>query len=132
MMDAMISHAEKFCQLLGLPYRVVNIVSGALNLAAAKKLDLEVGDCRSLSVSVSVYVCLPSFGIFLFIHLSPTQLTPGVVPRLRRLPRAGVVLQLYRLPVAPTPGNSLLFVPNPRSAMDARRRWMPVPSLCTS
>ena len=26
---------------LGLPYRIVNIVSGALNLAAAKKLDLE-------------------------------------------------------------------------------------------
>lgn len=40
----MIAHAESFCQQLGLPYRVVNIVSGALNLAAAKKLDLEVND----------------------------------------------------------------------------------------
>ena len=28
-------------QSLGLPYRVVNIVSGALNNAAAKKYDLE-------------------------------------------------------------------------------------------
>lgn len=41
MMDQMIANAERFCQQLGLPYRVVNIVSGALNLAAAKKLDLE-------------------------------------------------------------------------------------------
>lgn len=41
MMDEMIDNAEKFCQSLGIPYRVVNIVSGALNHAAAKKLDLE-------------------------------------------------------------------------------------------
>ncbi|XP_041984759.1 serine--tRNA ligase, cytoplasmic [Aricia agestis] len=41
MMDEMIDNAEKFCQDLGLPYRVVNIVSGALNHAAAKKFDLE-------------------------------------------------------------------------------------------
>lgn len=40
-MDEMIDNAEKFCQSLGIPYRVVNIVSGALNHAAAKKLDLE-------------------------------------------------------------------------------------------
>lgn len=33
--------AEEFYQQLGLPYRVVNIVSGELNDAAAKKLDLE-------------------------------------------------------------------------------------------
>lgn len=55
----MIENAEEFCQVLGLPYRIVNIVSGtpvvwllillalttlltgALNLAAAKKFDLE-------------------------------------------------------------------------------------------
>lgn len=37
----MISNAEEFYQVLGIPYRVVNIVSGALNHAAAKKLDLE-------------------------------------------------------------------------------------------
>lgn len=41
MMDEMIGNAENFCQSLGIPYRVVNIVSGALNHAASKKLDLE-------------------------------------------------------------------------------------------
>ncbi|XP_063840389.1 probable serine--tRNA ligase, cytoplasmic isoform X2 [Scylla paramamosain] len=41
MMDEMITNAEEFCKALGLPYRVVNIVSGELNNAAAKKLDLE-------------------------------------------------------------------------------------------
>lgn len=37
----MIGNAEKFYQSLELPYRVVNIVSGALNNAAAMKYDLE-------------------------------------------------------------------------------------------
>lgn len=37
----MIRTAEEFYQSLGLPYRVVNIVSGELNNAAAKKYDLE-------------------------------------------------------------------------------------------
>ncbi|XP_043471500.1 serine--tRNA ligase, cytoplasmic [Leptopilina heterotoma] len=41
MMEEMISNAEEFCKDLNIPYRIVNIVSGALNLAAAKKLDLE-------------------------------------------------------------------------------------------
>jgi len=41
MMDEMIGNAESFYQQLGVPYRVVNIVSGELNNAAAKKLDLE-------------------------------------------------------------------------------------------
>ncbi|XP_067012001.2 probable serine--tRNA ligase, cytoplasmic [Anabrus simplex] len=41
MMDEMIDNAEQFCQMLGIPYRIVNIVSGALNHAASKKLDLE-------------------------------------------------------------------------------------------
>ncbi|XP_071960629.1 serine--tRNA ligase, cytoplasmic-like isoform X2 [Antedon mediterranea] len=41
MFDMMIANAEEFCQSLGLPYRVVNIVSGALNNAASKKLDVE-------------------------------------------------------------------------------------------
>lgn len=40
-MDEMAANAEAFCQSLGLPYRLVNIVSGELNNAAAKKLDLE-------------------------------------------------------------------------------------------
>ena len=41
MFDEMIGNSEIFYQSLGIPYRVVNIVSGALNNAAAKKYDLE-------------------------------------------------------------------------------------------
>ena len=37
----MMKNSEEFYQSLGIPYRVVNIVSGALNNAAAMKLDLE-------------------------------------------------------------------------------------------
>jgi len=37
----MIAYSEEFYQSLGVPYRVVAIVSGALNNAAAKKYDLE-------------------------------------------------------------------------------------------
>jgi len=40
-LDAMIGTSEEFMQSLGLPYRVVNICSGALNNAAAQKYDLE-------------------------------------------------------------------------------------------
>ncbi|KAL6950089.1 Cytosolic seryl-tRNA synthetase [Hanseniaspora vineae] len=39
--DKMIANSEEFYQSLGLPYRVVGIVSGELNDAAAKKYDLE-------------------------------------------------------------------------------------------
>jgi len=41
MHEQMIKTAEEFWQMLGIPYRVVNIVSGELNNAAAKKYDLE-------------------------------------------------------------------------------------------
>lgn len=41
MLDQMVGTSEKFLQSLGLPYRVVTIVSGALNNAAAKKFDIE-------------------------------------------------------------------------------------------
>ena len=37
----MVANSEKFYQSLEIPYRVVNIVSGALNNAAAMKHDLE-------------------------------------------------------------------------------------------
>ncbi|KAI0074938.1 serine-tRNA ligase [Panus rudis PR-1116 ss-1] len=40
-LEQMISISEEFYKSLGLPYRVVSIVSGALNLAAAQKYDLE-------------------------------------------------------------------------------------------
>lgn len=57
MFDAMIANSEEFYQSLGLPYQIVSIVSGALNLAAAKKNDLEAwfpfqGEFKEL-VSVS-------------------------------------------------------------------------------
>lgn len=41
MHEEMIKVSEEFYQSLNLPYRVINIVSGALNDAAAKKYDLE-------------------------------------------------------------------------------------------
>jgi seryl-tRNA synthetase len=41
MHEEMLKNAEEFYQSLNIPYRVVNIVSGALNNAAAKKYDLE-------------------------------------------------------------------------------------------
>ena len=41
MQEVMIENCRQFYQSLGIPYRVVNIVSGALNDAAAKKYDLE-------------------------------------------------------------------------------------------
>ena len=41
MLDQMIANSEDFYQSLGLSYQVVNIVSGELNNAAAKKYDLE-------------------------------------------------------------------------------------------
>lgn len=41
MFDEMIENSKKFYEKLGISYRIVNIVSGALNNAAAKKLDLE-------------------------------------------------------------------------------------------
>jgi len=41
LLDEMVDNAEEFYKALDIPYRVVGIVSGALNNAAAKKLDLE-------------------------------------------------------------------------------------------
>jgi seryl-tRNA synthetase len=60
MMDEMIGNAENFCQSLGIPYRVVNIVSGALNHAASKKLDLEAwfGGSGAFRELVSCSNCL--------------------------------------------------------------------------
>eukprot|EP01010_Urceolus_cornutus_P003374 NODE_468_length_1643_cov_199.703262_g353_i0.p1 GENE.NODE_468_length_1643_cov_199.703262_g353_i0~~NODE_468_length_1643_cov_199.703262_g353_i0.p1 ORF type:complete len:471 (+),score=133.45 NODE_468_length_1643_cov_199.703262_g353_i0:191-1603(+) len=47
MMNEMIQASEDFYQSLGIPYRVVRIVAGALNDAAAMKLDLEAYFCSS-------------------------------------------------------------------------------------
>ncbi len=40
-MERMISTSEEFYQSLGIPYRIVDIVSGELNDAAFRKVDLE-------------------------------------------------------------------------------------------
>lgn len=37
----MVANSEAFYQSLGLPYQLIAIVSGALNLAASQKYDLE-------------------------------------------------------------------------------------------
>ncbi|KAL4002917.1 serine--tRNA ligase [Acanthocheilonema viteae] len=41
MLNEMVENSEDFCKALGIPFRIVCIVSGELNNAAAKKLDLE-------------------------------------------------------------------------------------------
>jgi len=41
-LDEMVSNTEEILRGLGLPYRVVNVVSGELGLPAAKKYDIEV------------------------------------------------------------------------------------------
>lgn len=74
MFEEMVSTSEAFYQSLGLSYRLVGIVSGALNNAAAKKIDLEawfpsMGEYKEL-VSVSNCTdyrecCLQSEKIFL-------------------------------------------------------------------
>lgn len=53
MFEEMIGVSEAFYQSLGIPYRIIGIVSGALNDAAAKKYDLEAwfpsyGDYKEL------------------------------------------------------------------------------------
>jgi phage-related holin len=68
MMDEMIGNAEAFCQELGIPYRIVNIVSGALNHAASKKLDLEAwfpGSGKNLLLLLIFIISLPN----LYNHL---------------------------------------------------------------
>ncbi|KAF9230078.1 hypothetical protein BU15DRAFT_69505 [Melanogaster broomeanus] len=61
--DTMLGSGEAFYQSLGLPYRIVAIVSGVLNLAASKKCDLELGSrskglirswCRARIVQIIV------------------------------------------------------------------------------
>ncbi|KAL4587256.1 hypothetical protein LXL04_000124 [Taraxacum kok-saghyz] len=46
----MIKNSEEFYQMLKLPYQIVPIVSGALNDAATKKYDLEVGCGKEVGV----------------------------------------------------------------------------------
>lgn len=59
-LEKMIATSEEFYQSLGIPFRVVNIVSGELNLAAAKKYDLEAWfpSSRTFRELVSCSNCL--------------------------------------------------------------------------
>jgi seryl-tRNA synthetase len=60
MFEEMIGNAEEFNKRLGIPYRIVNIVSGELNNAASKKFDLEAWfpGCGKFRELVSCSNCL--------------------------------------------------------------------------
>ncbi|WKY08674.1 hypothetical protein Q1695_007867 [Nippostrongylus brasiliensis] len=80
--DEMIENAEEYCQLLGIPYQVVCIVSGELNNAASKKLDLEAwfpgsGAYREL---VSCSNCLDYQARRLKVRYGMTKKMDGEVP----------------------------------------------------
>lgn len=82
MFDEMIDNAEEYCQLLGIPYQIVCIVSGELNNAAAKKLDLEAwfpgsGAFREL---VSCSNCLDYQARRLKVRYGMTKKMDGEVP----------------------------------------------------
>lgn len=57
----MVKNAEEFYQSLGIPYRIVNIVSGALNNAASMKYDLEAWFPGSKGIKIFIklytYIC---------------------------------------------------------------------------
>lgn len=56
----MVENAEEFCKALGIPFRILSIVSGELNNAAAKKLDLEAwfpGSAAFRSFLFLFFVC---------------------------------------------------------------------------
>jgi hypothetical protein len=55
MFEEMIGHSEAFYQSLGIPYRIVNIVSGALNDAASKKYAKFWFLCHTLNPLQHVY-----------------------------------------------------------------------------
>jgi len=77
----MIGNAEKFYQSLELPYRVVNIVSGALNNAAAMKYDLEAyfPGSRAYRELVSVSNCTDYQSRRLQIRFGQTKKMSGQV-----------------------------------------------------
>ncbi|KAK6750635.1 hypothetical protein RB195_002545 [Necator americanus] len=82
MFDEMMGNAENYCQLLGIPYQIVCIVSGELNNAASKKLDLEAwfpgsGAFREL---VSCSNCLDYQARRLRVRYGMTKKMDGEVP----------------------------------------------------
>uniref|UniRef100_A0A915K7K5 serine--tRNA ligase n=1 Tax=Romanomermis culicivorax TaxID=13658 RepID=A0A915K7K5_ROMCU len=82
MFDEMISNAESFCQALNIPYRIVNIVSGELNNAAAKKFDLEAWfpGQKNFRELVSCSNCLDYQARRLRVRYGQTKKLDGEVP----------------------------------------------------
>ena len=79
-LDEMLSNAEEFYQKLGLPYQVVNIVSGELNSAAAKKYDVEAWfpASRTYRELVSCSNCT-DYQVPCCLHLSKSQDFPYIL-----------------------------------------------------
>ena len=82
MHEQMLKVSEEFYQSLGFSYRVVNIVSGALNNAAAKKYDLEAwfpvrGEYKEL-VSCSNCTDYQSRGLEVYYGVKKDKKTPFV------------------------------------------------------
>ena len=68
-LEGMIETAEALYKELGIAYRIVNICSGALNLAAAKKYDLEAWfpGSKAFRELVSCSNCLDYQGLYLSV-----------------------------------------------------------------
>jgi seryl-tRNA synthetase len=86
-MDEMISNSEEFCQSLEIPYRVVNIVSGALNHAASKKLDVEAwfGGSGAFRELVSCSNCLDYQSRRLMVRFGQTKKMNEAIPYVHML-----------------------------------------------
>lgn len=79
MMDEMMNNCKEFYNDLGIAFRVVNIVSGALNHAAAKKLDLEAWfpGSKAYRELVSCSNCLDYQARRLFIRYGKQKTNSG-------------------------------------------------------
>lgn len=78
---SMVKNSEEFYQSLGIPYRVVNIVSGALNNAASMKYDIEAWfpGSKQYRELVSVSNCLEYQSRRLGIRFGQTKKMTGQV-----------------------------------------------------
>jgi seryl-tRNA synthetase len=83
----MIDNAEDYYKKLGIPYQIVNIVSGELNNAAAKKLDLEAWFPGSAAFRelVSCSNCTDYQARRLKIRFGQTKKMDGEVGNIQRL-----------------------------------------------
>lgn len=93
----MIENAEDFCKALGIPYRIVCIVSGELNNAAAKKLDLEAWFPGSSAFRFfSSFYSEFFWKVFLstFSRILPSTLVLNIIA----VQRISILFELYWLP----------------------------------